>query len=37
MCERGERLKFDGSGTAVTSYGERYRKSADGQVGKELS
>jgi UDP-2-acetamido-3-amino-2,3-dideoxy-glucuronate N-acetyltransferase len=35
MCERGERLRFDGSGLAVTSYGQRYRRSTDGQVSKE--
>jgi UDP-2-acetamido-3-amino-2,3-dideoxy-glucuronate N-acetyltransferase len=35
MCERGERLKFDSSGRAVTSYGQGYRRSADGLVGKE--
>jgi UDP-2-acetamido-3-amino-2,3-dideoxy-glucuronate N-acetyltransferase len=35
MSERGERLKFDPSGRAVTSYGQRYRRSPDGAVGKE--
>jgi UDP-2-acetamido-3-amino-2,3-dideoxy-glucuronate N-acetyltransferase len=35
MCERGERLKFDGSGRAVTSYGQVYCRAADGLVGKE--
>jgi UDP-2-acetamido-3-amino-2,3-dideoxy-glucuronate N-acetyltransferase len=35
MCERGERLRFDGDGRAVTSYGQRYRRSADGVVSKE--
>jgi UDP-2-acetamido-3-amino-2,3-dideoxy-glucuronate N-acetyltransferase len=35
MCERGERLKFDAGGLAVTSYGQRYRRGADGLVGKE--
>ena len=35
MCERGERLKFDAAGLAVTTYGQRYRRGADGLVGKE--
>ena len=35
MCERGERLKFDGSGRARTSYGQGYRRGADGLVFKE--
>jgi UDP-2-acetamido-3-amino-2,3-dideoxy-glucuronate N-acetyltransferase len=35
MCERGERLKFDATGLAVTSYGQRYRRGPDGAVGKE--
>jgi UDP-2-acetamido-3-amino-2,3-dideoxy-glucuronate N-acetyltransferase len=35
MCERGERLKFDASGCAVTTYGQRYRRGPDGSVGKE--
>ena len=35
MCERGERLKFDSGGRAVTSYGQAYRRGPDGQVGKE--
>jgi len=35
MCERGERLRFDADGRAVTSYGQRYRRSADGLVSKE--
>jgi UDP-2-acetamido-3-amino-2,3-dideoxy-glucuronate N-acetyltransferase len=35
MCERGERLSFDAAGCAVTSYGQRYRKSASGAVRKE--
>ena len=35
MCERGERLKFDGTGRAMTSYGQAYRRSADGLVAKE--
>ncbi len=35
MCERGERLKFDAAGRAVTSYGQRYRRGPDGLVGKE--
>lgn len=34
MCERGERLLFDAKGEAVTTYGQRYRKNADGIVGK---
>lgn len=34
MCERGERLLFDAKGEAVTTYGQRYRKNADGLVGK---
>jgi UDP-2-acetamido-3-amino-2,3-dideoxy-glucuronate N-acetyltransferase len=36
MCERGERLRFDGGGIAVTSYGQRYRRTPDGLVAKEL-
>jgi UDP-2-acetamido-3-amino-2,3-dideoxy-glucuronate N-acetyltransferase len=35
MCERGERLEFDGEGRALTSYGQAYRKSAEGLVFKE--
>jgi len=35
MCERGERLKFDGAGLALTGYGQRYRRGADGLVTKE--
>ena len=35
MCERGERLRFDAGGTAVTSYGQRYRRGPDGLVAKE--
>jgi UDP-2-acetamido-3-amino-2,3-dideoxy-glucuronate N-acetyltransferase len=35
MSERGERLKFDAAGLAVTSCGQRYRRGADGLVGKE--
>ena len=35
MCERGERLAFDAKGSAETSYGQRYRRSADGVVVKE--
>ena len=35
MCERGERLAFDASGLATTSYGQRYHKDAAGQVRKE--
>ena len=34
MCERGERLVFDGRGEAVTSYGQRYRKDARDLVSK---
>lgn len=34
MCERGERLAFDAAGEALTTYGQRYRKSADGLVSK---
>jgi UDP-2-acetamido-3-amino-2,3-dideoxy-glucuronate N-acetyltransferase len=36
MSERGERLKFDATGRAVTSYGQRYRRGPDGTVGKEV-
>ena len=35
MSERGERLKFDPSGRAVTTYGQRYRRGPDGTVNKE--
>jgi len=35
MCERGERLKFDALGLAITSYGQRYRVNLDGLVSKE--
>ena len=35
MCERGERLRFNRDGLAVTSYGQRYRLSPAGVVGKE--
>jgi len=35
MCERGERLKFDSTGLAVTSYGQKYRRSPEGFVIKE--
>lgn len=35
MCERGERLTFDGRGCAITTYGQRYHRSADGLVSKE--
>ena len=35
MCERGERLKFDAAGRARTSYGQGYRRGADGLVAKE--
>ena len=34
MCERGERLLFDGAGRAVTSYGQIYRRSPQGLVSK---
>jgi len=34
MCERGERLAFDAAGKALTTYGQRYSKSADGLVVK---
>jgi UDP-2-acetamido-3-amino-2,3-dideoxy-glucuronate N-acetyltransferase len=34
MCERGERLAFDAKGEAVTSYGQKYRKDAEGIVLK---
>jgi UDP-2-acetamido-3-amino-2,3-dideoxy-glucuronate N-acetyltransferase len=35
MCERGERLAFDGQGRARTSYGQPYRRSPEGLVTKE--
>ena len=35
MCERGERLIFDASGRALTSYGQGYRLGPDGIVAKE--
>jgi UDP-2-acetamido-3-amino-2,3-dideoxy-glucuronate N-acetyltransferase len=35
MCERGERLKFDATGHAVTSYGQAYRRTPEGVVAKE--
>jgi UDP-2-acetamido-3-amino-2,3-dideoxy-glucuronate N-acetyltransferase len=35
MCERGERLAFDASGWAETSYGQQYRRSPEGVVSKE--
>jgi len=35
MCERGERLIFDGRGVAETTYGQRYHRSLDGLVSKE--
>jgi UDP-2-acetamido-3-amino-2,3-dideoxy-glucuronate N-acetyltransferase len=35
MCERGERLKFDSAGRAVTSYGQAYRRFPDDLVAKE--
>lgn len=34
MCERGERLSFNARGEAITSYGQRYAKCADGLVKK---
>ena len=34
MCERGERLTFDGEGLAMTSYGQAYRRSRTGLVSK---
>ena len=34
MCERGERLAFDAQGEALTSYGQKYRKDAQGIVSK---
>jgi UDP-2-acetamido-3-amino-2,3-dideoxy-glucuronate N-acetyltransferase len=34
MCERGERLAFDAQGLAITSYGQRYRRDAEGNVAK---
>jgi UDP-2-acetamido-3-amino-2,3-dideoxy-glucuronate N-acetyltransferase len=37
MCERGERLKFDGAGRAVTSYGQAYHRTPEGAVAKEQS
>ena len=37
MCERGERLEFDPLGVAITSYGQRYVKDAEGLVRKEES
>jgi UDP-2-acetamido-3-amino-2,3-dideoxy-glucuronate N-acetyltransferase len=35
MCERGERLHFDASGLALTTYGQAYRMGPDGLVRKE--
>ena len=35
MCERGERLAFDGRGMAKTSYGQIYRRALNGAVTKE--
>ena len=35
MCERGERLRFDAAGLAVTSYGQHYRRAADGIVSPD--
>ena len=34
MCERGEKLAFDPTGLAVTTYGQRYQRSIDGLVAK---
>ena len=34
MCERGERLVFDAKGDAMTTYGQAYRKGANGMVAK---
>jgi UDP-2-acetamido-3-amino-2,3-dideoxy-glucuronate N-acetyltransferase len=34
MCERGEMLQFDRSGSAVTTYGQEYHKDAAGIVTK---
>jgi len=34
MCERGEILRFDAAGEAVTGYGQKYRRGPDGLVGK---
>jgi len=34
MCERGERLAFGAAGEATTTYGQRYRKNANGLVSK---
>jgi len=34
MCERGERLVFDSRREATTSYGQKYRKDAQGLVSK---
>lgn len=34
MCERGERLTFDGRGEATTSYGQKYHKDAQDLVNK---
>lgn len=34
MCERGERLAFDAKDEALTSYGQKYRKNAEGIVSK---
>ena len=34
MCERGEILRFDEAGEAVTSYGQKYRKNEAGTVAK---
>ena len=35
MCERGERLAFDASGRAMTTYGQSYRRAPNGIVFKE--
>jgi UDP-2-acetamido-3-amino-2,3-dideoxy-glucuronate N-acetyltransferase len=37
MCERGERLDFRGGDVARTSYGQTYRRDANGLVSKEQS
>jgi len=34
MCERGERLNFDSSGIAITTYGQHYKKNISGKVNK---
>ena len=35
LCERGERLAFDETGRATTSYGQTYRRDGSGLVRKE--